>query len=128
MPRRTHPRPVRKHDRAHTRFHAARMARRRWRQAKDRYQSLSCLHPEDARRHPGHPDAWWPFTLSWNQLGAYNPFTLCSCPLCAYRPEQRRARRRRENRAWQKAWMDWPQEPASRTARFGGTKQPYRYD
>jgi hypothetical protein len=104
LPRHTHPRPRRTHSRAHVRFQRDRYIRRRWRQAKDRYETWprGDVHPELIRRErpPGH---WWPFDLPRGAF-ARNPFNHCSCELCSVPDYERRADRRRQQRVWRRAY------------------------
>src|SRR5687767_3830528 len=103
MPRHTHPRAVAKHARAHVRFQRDRSVWRRWRQAKERHDGWcsNAPHPEVIRRERP-PGQWWPFDLELGRF-ARNPFNLCSCDLCTAPAYERRADRRRRERAWRKS-------------------------
>ena len=105
MPRHTHPREVAKHDRGATRAQRDRFISRRWALAKAVYRSWGPeLHPEVVRRERP-PGMWWPFDLDRGRF-ARNPFTQCSCDACRVPAAERRADRRRGERAWRRDWAD----------------------
>jgi hypothetical protein len=95
VPRHTDPLSRAGHTRAHHRAQRARSIRRRWRQAKRRYVGWPHdIHPSIRRERL----RGWPFD---RPLGAFsrNPFTRCSCALCGVPASERRADRRRGERA-----------------------------
>jgi hypothetical protein len=102
LPRRTHPRPRHRHSRAHIRYQRDRYVRRRWRQAKTRYDGWrsEMIHPEVVRRI-SPPGSWWPFDLPRGAF-ARNPFNHCSCDLCTVPAYERRAERRRQEQRWRR--------------------------
>lgn len=99
MPRLTHPRPLRKHDRGHIRFQRERYELRRWRQARDRYDNwpFGAGQPQVIAQDRTVND--WPFNLPSGRFSR-NVFTRCSCELCSAPAHERRADRRRANRVW----------------------------
>ena len=74
MPRLTHPRPQRKHDRAQTRLQRERYELRRWRQAEARYDNwpLGARQPQVV--HQERAMNGWPFNLPRGMF-ARNLFT-----------------------------------------------------
>lgn len=107
MPRHTHPRPRRKHSRAHLRHHRGRVIAKRWRQAKLLRLTIGWAgddpHPEAVRRGDVEPLGHSVFQRPLGELDAEQAWLGCRrarCGLCHLPDAGRRAR---EEARWRQA-------------------------